>query len=93
MTGSLSKLSAVCGLITAQLRHYRLPALLAIGGVAVAVLLMVLLSGIGFGVTTAGTEALDWLDQDLWITAGPLEIAPGAVGGVDNPLLERHPRP
>lgn len=90
MRGMLSRIRAVLGLAGRQLRHYRLPTLLAVAGVAVAVLLVVLLAGMGYGVTTAGTEGLDWLDQDLWVTAGPLEFAPGAVGGVQNHLVGAH---
>lgn len=90
MGGPFTTLRAVVGLAGAQLRFYRLPSALAVAGVALAVLLMVLLTGLGHGVTTAGTEGLDWLDQDLWVSAGPIEVAPGAVGGVKNPLLDAH---
>ena len=90
MRPSPSSLRAVVGLAGAQLRHYRLRSLLAAGGVTLAVLLVVLLAGLGYGVTTAGAEGLSWIDRDLWISAGPLGFAPGAVGGVQNPLLDAH---
>lgn len=91
MRGPLSKGRAVIGLIGAQLRHYRFPTALAVVGVALAVLLMVLLSGLGYGVTSAGTEGLAWLELDLWLTAGPIQFTPAAVGGVQNPILDAHP--
>lgn len=63
---------------------------LAVLGVAVAVLLVTLMTGLGYGVTQAGTDALTYIDQDIWASAGPLQLAPGRVGGVENSLVDAH---
>lgn len=63
---------------------------LAVVGVAVAVLLITLMTGLGYGMTQAGTEALTYIDQDLWASAGPIQLAPGTVGGVQNALTGAH---
>lgn len=85
-----SRSRAIVSLAVAQLRHYWGRTLLAVLGIALAVLLVVLLVGLGQGVTTTGAAGLDWIDRDLWVTAGSLQFAPGAVGGVQNPLLDAH---
>lgn len=81
---------AAVGLGLSQLRESRGRTLLAVTGVAFAVVLMVLLSGLGYGMSTTGQEALTYIDQDIWITQGPLELAPGTVGGVENTLVDAH---
>jgi putative ABC transport system permease protein len=78
------------GLSIAQLRHYPGRTALAVLGVGLAVLLMTLMTGVSEGATTAGTDALRWIDQDLWMSTGNLELAPGAVGGVRNQLTGAH---
>jgi putative ABC transport system permease protein len=51
---------------------------------------MTLMVGLSEGATTAGTDALQWIDRDLWMSTGHLELAPGAVGGVRNQLTDSH---
>jgi putative ABC transport system permease protein len=51
---------------------------------------MTLMVGLSEGATTAGTDALQWIDRDLWMSTGNLELAPGAVGGVRNQLTDSH---
>jgi putative ABC transport system permease protein len=80
----------VAALAFAQLRHYPGRTALAVLGVALAVLLMTLMAGVAEGATTAGTDALEWIDRDLWMTTGNLELAPGAVGGVRNQITDSH---
>jgi len=81
---------AAVGLALAQLRHARVRTALSVCGVALAVLLMVLLAGLGYGVVDAGSEGIAFLDQDLWVTGGPVELAPTSVGGVENRLTGAH---
>jgi putative ABC transport system permease protein len=58
--------------------------------VAVAVSLVVLLVGLGYGVLTAGTDAMTYIQADLWMAGGPVTVAPGAIGGVENPIQGSH---
>ncbi|MEF8791589.1 MAG: hypothetical protein V5A61_15795, partial [Haloarculaceae archaeon] len=82
----LDRLTGAVGVGLSGLRYRRGRAALAVVGIALAVLLVVLLSGLGYGLTTTGGQAIDWLDRDLWATTGPVAFAPGAVGGVENPV-------
>lgn len=84
------RVRAVAAFSVAQLRHYPGRTALAALGVALAVLLMTLMVGLSEGATTAGTDALQWIDRDLWMSTGNLELAPGAVGGVRNQLTDSH---
>ncbi|MFB6228876.1 MAG: ABC transporter permease [Halobacteriales archaeon] len=85
-----TRVRAVAGFSLAQLRHYPGRTALAALGVALAVLLMTLMGGLTEGATTAGADALEWIDRDLWMTTGNLELAPGAVGGVQNQITDSH---
>lgn len=87
---TLERLRGAVGVGLSGLRYRRGRAALAVVGVALAVLLVVLLAGLGYGLTTTGGQAIDWLDRDLWATAGPVAFAPGAVGGVENPVEDAH---
>jgi putative ABC transport system permease protein len=78
------------GVALAQLRESRTRTLLAVLGVAVAVSLVVLLVGLGYGVLTAGTDAMTYIEADLWMAGGPVTVAPGAIGGVENPIQGSH---
>lgn len=88
----LARVSGIIGLASRQLGQAKLRTILAVLGVAVAVVLVVLMAGLGYGMTQAGTDALTYIDQDLWATAGPLQLAPGTVGGVENTLVNAHER-
>lgn len=90
MTRLLVYLRAIVGLTWSQTQYYRGRTFLAAIGVALAVLLMTLMAGLGHGVTTAGTDALQWIDRDLWMAPGSLTFAPGSVGGVRNQLVDAH---
>jgi len=85
-----SRLAGTLGVAVRQLRYETARSALAVVGITVAVLLVTLMAGLGYGMTQAGTDALTYIDQDLWATAGPLELAPGAAGGVRNSLLDAH---
>lgn len=51
---------------------------------------MVTLGGLGYGMSTTGDEAIEWIDYELWATGGPVGLAPGGVGDVDNPIGNAH---
>lgn len=73
-------MAAVVGLALAQLRHEREQSLLAICGIALAVLSMTVLAGAGLGALDFGEQQFESADRDLWITSGSLGVA-GAGGG------------
>jgi len=87
---AVTRVRGIVALSAAQLRHYPGRTALAVLGVALAVLLMTLMAGVSEGATTAGTDALQWIDRDLWMSPVNLELAPGTVGGVRNQLTDSH---
>lgn len=78
------------GIAVALLRHERMRTILAIAGVAIAVLAAILLASVGLGVLETGEQKFDQAGRDLWISGGPAEIQPGSVGGFENPLVGIH---
>jgi putative ABC transport system permease protein len=86
----LSKFRALVGISIAQLRHERMRTVLAVFGVAMAVLATVLLVSVGLGVVETGQEKFDQSGRDLWVTGGPVELRPGTVGGFENSLIDAH---
>jgi putative ABC transport system permease protein len=72
------------------LRHERARTALAVTGVALAVLASVLLVSVGLGVVATGEQKFDQSGRDLWVSGGPVEIQPGAVGGFENSLVGAH---
>lgn len=85
-----TRVRAAAGIAAAQVRHYRIRSLLSAVGIALGVVLVVSLAGLGYGLTTTGDEAIDYLDHDLWASSGQVELRPGGVGGVANPIPEAH---
>jgi len=81
---------ALVGIAVAQLRHDRLRTVLAVLGVAMAVLATVLLVSVGSGVIETGQQKFDQSGRDLWVTGGPVELQPGSVGGFENSLIDAH---
>ncbi|WP_135855032.1 ABC transporter permease [Halorussus salinus] len=86
----LTKLRAVLGITVAQLTHERTRTVLAIFGIALAVLSTTLLASVGYGVVETGQQKFDASGRDLWITGGPVQLAPGSVGGFENTLTDAH---
>ncbi|QLG27366.1 ABC transporter permease [Halorarum halophilum] len=86
----LSRLVGLLGVAVRQLRHERTQTLLAVLGVALAVLAAVLLASVGVGVLETGQQQFDQSNRDLWVTGGPLEFQPGSVGGFKNTLINSH---
>jgi putative ABC transport system permease protein len=89
--GVLTKLRAVVGIAIQQLRHDRGRTILAILGICLAVLSMTLLGSVGLGVIETGEEKFDASGRDLWVTGGPVQLAPGTVGGFENTVYDAHP--
>lgn len=90
----MSRLRTYAGLVwiaLRQLRSDRMRTVLAVVGVALAVLSVTLLTGVGAGVVSTGNEMFDESGRDLWVSGGPIEIAPGSVGGFQNPIPNAHP--
>ena len=73
-----------------QLRWDKTRTVLAVIGIALAVLSVTLLAGVGAGVTETGNELFNEADRDLWVTGGPITLAPGSVGGFQNPVPNAH---
>lgn len=73
-----------------QLRSDRMRTMLAVIGVTLAVLSVTLLTGVGAGVVATGNEMFDDSGRDLWVSGGPIEVAPGSVGGFQNPIPNAH---
>jgi len=89
MTPGTTRLRAIGSLAAAQLWHRRTRVVLAVIGIAVAVLLITLMAGLAGGVAERGETALDGINRDLWMTA-TVDFAPTAVGGVENGLVDAH---
>ncbi|WP_135304805.1 ABC transporter permease [Haloarcula amylovorans] len=90
MTRLFHRLRAMLGLGGAHLRHDRGRTILAVLGVAVAVLATTVLASVGVGVVETGTQKFDTADRDLWVTGGPIQFAPESVGGVENGIVDAH---
>jgi putative ABC transport system permease protein len=86
----LVRLRAVIGVALAGLRHDRTRSVLAVFGIALAVVATTTLAGTGYGVIATGEERFESADRDMWITGGPVQFAPGTVGGVENSLYDAH---
>ena len=87
----LARFRALIGIAAAQLRHDKLRTVLAILGVAMAVLATVLLVSVGTGVIDTGQQKFDASGRDLWVSGGAIELRPGSVGGFQNTLVNAHP--
>lgn len=86
----LTRLTAGIGLAVAQLRHDRTRTVLAVLGIAFAVLAATLLASVGYGVVETGEEKFSSAQRDLWISGGPVRLAPGSLGGFETSLYDAH---
>lgn len=86
----VSRLRGMLGLAMIQLRYGRTRTVLAIAGIALAVLTMILLAGLGAGVIDSGEQQFAEADRDLWITGGPIELTTARGGGFENSLENSH---
>ena len=87
---TVTRLRASVGLAVAHARHDRGRTLLAVVGVALAVVAMTMLVGVGMGVLATGEAAFEEADRDLWITGSSVQLAPESVGGINPPLTDAH---
>lgn len=83
----MSKLRVAISVAAAQLRHDRARTVLAVVGVAVAVLSTTLLASLGVGVVETGQQKFDASGRDLWVTGGSLSQGPGGFG---TSILDSH---
>ena len=83
----MSKLRVAASVAAAQLRHDRARTVLAVVGIAVAVLSTTLLASLGYGVFQTGQQKFDASGRDLWVTGGSLSEGPGGFG---TSLLNSH---
>jgi putative ABC transport system permease protein len=83
----MSKLRVAVAVAAAQLRHDRARTVLAVVGIAVAVLSTTLLASLGYGVFETGQQKFDASERDLWVTGGTLSQGPGGFG---TSLLNAH---
>ncbi len=81
---------ALGGLAWTQLVHERTRTVVAVFGIALAVLAMTLLAGGGMGVMEVGQQQFDAADRDLWVTGGPLGLTPTRGGGFTNSIHDSH---
>ncbi|MDS0280793.1 ABC transporter permease [Haloarcula onubensis] len=88
--GLVARVRGLVGIALSQLRHERLRSVLAVLGVAMAVLASVMLVSVGVGVLETGQQKFDQSGRDLWVTGGPVELQPGSVGGFRNSLIDAH---
>jgi len=86
----LSTLRAIGGLTLSQLTHDRTRTMLAVLGIAFAVLSTTLLASVGYGVVETGQQKFETSGRDLWVTGGPVQLAPGSVGGFRNSITGAH---
>lgn len=87
---AIHRLLGLVGISLRQLASDRARTLFAVLGVASAVLAVTLLFGVGAGVVETGTELTERAEFDLWVSGGPLEVNPSAVGGFRNPVTDSH---
>lgn len=86
----MTRLRAAFTVAIAQLRHRWLRTLLGVIGVALAVVATVLLLSLGTSVLAVGDAGFTRIGGDLWMTAGSVGFAPGAVGGVETSIVDSH---
>jgi len=86
----MARLRGLVAVAGAQLRHDRLRTVLAVLGVAMAVLATLLLVSTGTGVIETGQQKFDQSSRDLWVTGGAVELRPGSAGGFQNTLVNAH---
>lgn len=86
----MSRRRGAVGIALQSMTHRRGRTLLAIVGVALAVLSITLLAGVGVGVLETGEQSFETADRDLWIDGGPARLSPAEVGGIQPTLTDAH---
>ena len=90
MLQSLRRLTGVVGLAGRMLAVGRLRTILAICGIALAVLAITLLMGTGIGVLETGEKEFERAGGDLWITGPAAEFTVAGGGGFENTISDSH---
>lgn len=85
------RLRAAIGLAAVRVRRDRARTVLAVCAVALAVVAVTMLGSLGVGVVETGQQKFESADRDLWVSGGPLRIAPGTVGGFQGGIVDAHP--
>ena len=85
---SLARFRTAGRLTVAQFRQQKLQLLLAVIGVALAVLAITLLVSTGLGVLETGQEQFDTADRDLWVTSSETRMTADGGGGFENTLYD-----
>lgn len=91
MGNPLGTVAAIVGLAWGGLRHERLRTLLAVVGVAMAVVAIVLLAGAGVGVLETGERQFERADRDVWITGDAVGLTAAGGGGFEATIHDAHP--
>ncbi len=86
-SGFYVRLCAVVGIAIAMLRRSPGRTTLSVVAVALAVLSVTLLSGLGVGVVAMGEDGLEASAQDIWITGDPVDPS---ASGTQNPIVGTH---
>lgn len=73
-----------------QLRHHWGLSMLATLGVAIAVVSLVILVGLGAGVYSDGEAQVEHIGGDLWLSAGTTTVGPSAIGHVEHSITDAH---
>ncbi len=85
-SGRLARVRTAGRLTVAQFRQQKFRLLLAVVGVALAVLAITLLVSTGLGVLETGQDRFDTADRDLWVTSDETRITAAGGGGFENAL-------
>lgn len=84
------RLAGVVGIAGRMLLAGRLRTLLAVCGIALAVLAITLLMGTGLGVLETGEQEFERAGGDLWVTGPAAEFTVVGGGGFENTITDSH---
>lgn len=84
------RIRGIAAVAVRQLRHSPVLTLLAILGVAIAVVSLVLFASLGAGIVSEGETELEAIGGDIWISGGPTTVGPSSLGYVDHTVTDAH---
>ncbi|WP_247730585.1 ABC transporter permease [Halovivax limisalsi] len=90
LRGFPTRARAIVGLAWRDLAFARGRTLLAVAGVALAVLTLLLLAGTSAGVLETGTQQFDRADRDLWVTGESIGLTTAGGGGFEATIHDAH---
>lgn len=85
-----TQLWAVIGIAAVQLKRTPGRTALAVVGIMLAVLSVTILASIGAGVLEFGQQQFNASGRDLWVTGGPLRLAPQTSAPIQNSIVDAH---